>query len=70
MDSTIQLDLCNNENVSANHVDQYNDDVHILLNNLTSEAAAGGSLRKYAAGSAIATDFKTLYALVQCTRFV
>nr|POE64011.1 cysteine-rich receptor-like protein kinase 41 [Quercus suber] len=45
MNSTIQVDLCNNENVSANYVDQYNDDVHILLNNLTSEAAAGGSLR-------------------------
>uniref|UniRef100_A0A7N2RAN1 Uncharacterized protein n=1 Tax=Quercus lobata TaxID=97700 RepID=A0A7N2RAN1_QUELO len=67
MDSTIQLDLCNNENVSANHVDQYNDDVHILLNNLTSEAATGGSLRKYAAGSALAPEFKKLYALVQCT---
>nr|XP_023890052.1 cysteine-rich receptor-like protein kinase 10 [Quercus suber] len=67
MNSTIQVDLCNNENVSANYVDQYNDDVHILLNNLTSEAAAGGSLRKYAAGSAITTDFKKLYALVQCT---
>ena len=37
------------------------------LNNLTSEAVAGGSLRKYAAGSAITTDFKKLYALVQCT---
>lgn len=46
---------------------QFNDDVNILLNNLTSEAAAGGSLRKYTAGSAITTDFKKIYALVQCT---
>ncbi|KAM4113024.1 hypothetical protein ACJW30_05G186400 [Castanea mollissima] len=55
------------ENVSANYVAQFNDDLNILLNNLTNEAAAGGSLRKYAAGSALATDFKRLYALVQCT---
>ncbi|KAM4101962.1 hypothetical protein ACB094_05G186100 [Castanea mollissima] len=55
------------ENVSANYVAQFNDDLNILLNNLTNEAATGGSLRKYAAGSAIATDFKRLYALVQCT---
>ena len=54
-------------NVSANYVAQFNDDLNILLNNLTNEAAAGGSLLKYAAGSAIATDFKRLYALVQCT---
>ena len=59
--------IWNLENVSANYVAQFNDDLNILLNNLTNEAAAGGSLRKYAAGSAIATDFMRLYALVQCT---
>ncbi|XP_030968656.1 putative receptor-like protein kinase At4g00960 isoform X2 [Quercus lobata] len=59
--------ILNLENVSANYVAQFNDDLNILLNNLTNEAAAGGSLRKYAAGSAIATDFMRLYALVQCT---
>ncbi|KAM4101971.1 hypothetical protein ACB094_05G187000 [Castanea mollissima] len=59
--------LWNTENVSANYVAQFNDDLNILLNNLTNEAAAGGSLRKYAAGSVITTDFKRLYALVQCT---
>ena len=54
-------------NVSTNYVAQFNDDLNILLNNLTNEAAAGGSLRKYAAGSVIATDFKRLYALVAIT---
>ena len=59
--------IWNTKNVSANYVAQFNKELSILLNNLTKEAAAGGSLRKYAAGSAIATDFMRLYALVQCT---
>jgi hypothetical protein len=37
------------------------------LESLKSEAVAGGSLRKFAAGNATAPNFQTLYALVQCT---
>jgi hypothetical protein len=58
--------LWNTENVSANY-DQFKDDLRKLLDSLRSEALAGGSLRKFAAGNATAPNFQTLYALVQCT---
>ena len=67
MDTSFHVLVCDMQNVSADNLAQFNDDVNILLNNLTSEAAAGGSLRKYAARSAITTDFRKIYALVQCT---
>lgn len=67
MDTSFHVLVCDMQNVSANYLAQFNDDVNILLNHLTSEAAAGGSLREYAAGSAITTDFKKIYALLQCT---
>ncbi|KAL4628562.1 hypothetical protein ACB092_05G248200 [Castanea dentata] len=67
MDTSFHVLVCDMQNVSANYLAQFNDDVNILLNNLKSEAAAGASLRKYAAGSAITTDFTKIYALVQCT---
>ncbi|XP_042945397.1 cysteine-rich receptor-like protein kinase 26 [Carya illinoinensis] len=57
----------NNENVSANSVEQFNDDLRTLMENLTSQAKDGGSLRKFAANKASGPEFKTLYALVQCT---
>ena len=58
MDTSFHVLVCDMQNVSADNLAQFNDDVNILLNNLTSEAAAGGSLRKYATGSAITTDLK------------
>jgi len=58
--------LWNTENVSANY-DQFKDDLRKLLESLRSQALAGGSLRKFAAGNATAPNFQTLYALVQCT---
>jgi hypothetical protein len=48
-------------------VDQFNDDLRILLENLKSEAVAGGSVRKFAVGNATVTNFQTIYALVHCT---
>jgi hypothetical protein len=59
--------MSNLNNVSANYVDQFNDDLSTLLESLRREAVAGGSLRKFAAGNATAPNFQTLYALVQCT---
>ncbi|XP_062160689.1 cysteine-rich receptor-like protein kinase 44 [Alnus glutinosa] len=54
-------------NVSANYLNQFNDDLRTLLESLRSEAVAGGPLRKFAARNATAPNFQTLYALVQCT---
>jgi hypothetical protein len=54
-------------NVSANYVDQFNDDLATLLERLRRQAVAGGPLRKFAAGNATAPNSQTLYGLVQCT---
>jgi hypothetical protein len=60
--------MWNPNNVSANYVDQFNDDHRSLLESLRNQAVAGGSLRKFAAaGNATAPNFQTLYAVVQCT---
>jgi hypothetical protein len=59
--------LWNTKNVSTNYLDKFNDALRTLLEKLRSEAKAGDSFRKYAAGNAILPDFMTLYALVQCT---
>ncbi|KAF5452048.1 hypothetical protein F2P56_027087 [Juglans regia] len=67
METSPPLFLLNTQNVSANYVEQFNAVLRTLIENLTSQAKDGGSLRKFAANSASATEFKTLYALVQCT---
>ncbi|KAG6641676.1 cysteine-rich receptor-like protein kinase 26 [Carya illinoinensis] len=55
-------------NVSANYADQFFDVVRSLLERLIrSRAAARYSLRKFASGNATVSNFKTIYALVQCT---
>ena len=60
--------MWNPNNISANYVDQFNDDLRSLLESLRSQAVAGGSLRKFAAaGNTTAPNFQTLYAVVQCT---
>ena len=59
--------LWNTKNVSTNYLDKFNDALRTLLEKIRSEAKAGDSFRKYAAGNAILPDFMTLYALVQCT---
>ncbi|KAM3702591.1 hypothetical protein ACB098_04G036100 [Castanea mollissima] len=55
-----------NYTVSAN-VDQFNLDLRTLLDSQRVQAAAGGSLRKFAAGKAAAPNNQTPYSLVQCT---
>uniref|UniRef100_A0A7N2MRM2 Cysteine-rich receptor-like protein kinase 29 n=2 Tax=Quercus lobata TaxID=97700 RepID=A0A7N2MRM2_QUELO len=59
--------LSNTNNISANIVDQFNQDLRTLLDSQRNRAAAGGSLRKFAVGNATAPNFQTLYALMQCT---
>ncbi|KAG2688126.1 hypothetical protein I3760_09G079800 [Carya illinoinensis] len=59
--------ILNPNNVSTTYVDQYNDDLRTLFKSLTSQAAAGGSLRKFAANKTTVAQSKPLYAFVQCT---
>ncbi|GLT30997.1 hypothetical protein SLA2020_057660 [Shorea laevis] len=50
------------------NVNRFNLALSSLLNNLSSQAAAGGSLRKFAAGNASAPNyFDRIFAFVQCT---
>jgi hypothetical protein len=58
--------LWNPEDVPANNVDQFTDDLRTVMENLSSHAAAGGPL-KFATGNITVPNFKTLYGLVQCT---
>ncbi|KAF5472869.1 hypothetical protein F2P56_009538 [Juglans regia] len=67
METSPSFFMWNTQNVSANYVEQFNAVLRTLIENLTSQAKDGGSLRKFAANSASAPEFKTLYALVQCT---
>ncbi|KAH7545827.1 hypothetical protein FEM48_Zijuj01G0135100 [Ziziphus jujuba var. spinosa] len=53
-------------NVSSNYVADFKEVLTNLMAELKNEAAAGGSLRKYATGNA-KSNFQTIYALVQCT---
>ncbi|KAK6283636.1 hypothetical protein POUND7_002588 [Theobroma cacao] len=52
---------------NASNPEQFNNGLSELLNNLSSIAAAGGPLRKYAAGNASAGNLQKVYAAVQCT---
>ncbi|KAK6264876.1 hypothetical protein SCA6_020310 [Theobroma cacao] len=52
---------------NASNPEQFNNGLSELLNNLSSIAAAGGPLRKYAAGNAPAGNLQKVYAAVQCT---
>ena len=58
--------MWNMNNVSANY-DQFSQNLRTLLDSKRIQAAAGGSLRKFAAGNATAPNNQTLYSLVQCT---
>lgn len=59
------------ENASRLDVDWFNQQLVMLLGRLTSEAAAGGDVQKFATGNASSPDttshHQTIYALVQCT---
>lgn len=52
---------------NATDVDQFNQVLGNLTRNLTATAASGDSRRKYAADKASASNFETIYGLVQCT---
>jgi hypothetical protein len=67
VDTDYVFDAANGINVSDKYVVQFNDDVRSLLERLSRQAVAGGSLRKFAVGNATAPTSQTLYGLVQCT---
>ncbi|KAM4113995.1 hypothetical protein ACJW30_04G037200 [Castanea mollissima] len=66
VEDTPSFYMWNPFNVSANY-DQFSQDLRILLDSKRVQAAAGGSLRKFAAGNATAPNNQTLYSVVQCT---
>ncbi|KAI7750410.1 hypothetical protein M8C21_013427, partial [Ambrosia artemisiifolia] len=60
------LILYNVQNVTDK--DRFNAALRPLLRNLTTDAAAGDSLRKFSSGNTTSgLDFSTIYGLVQCT---
>nr|KJB34803.1 hypothetical protein B456_006G084600 [Gossypium raimondii] len=58
---------CKYNPMNASNPAQFNRALSELLNNLSSEAAASGPLRKYAAGNALTGILQMVYATVQCT---
>ncbi|CAB4314024.1 unnamed protein product [Prunus armeniaca] len=56
----------NVQNVSYD-VDGFFQELNTLLEDLRDQAAGNGSLRKFAAGTATAPNFQTIYGLAQCT---
>ena len=56
-----------NINNQSGNLDTYNQDLRTLLDGLRNQAAAGGSLRKFAEAKSTGINYKTQYALVQCT---
>ncbi|KAA8519971.1 hypothetical protein F0562_014231 [Nyssa sinensis] len=68
MDTRPAFYMWNTNNISD--VVQFNQDLRNLLDGLRGRAGSGGSLRKFATGNTsftTATDFGTIYGLVQCT---
>jgi hypothetical protein len=69
MEDTPEFHWQNPEDSSDKGKVEFRQQLLSLLQNLTDEAAAGGSLRKFAVGHAPvpAQRFQAIYALVQCT---
>ncbi|CAN6546631.1 unnamed protein product [Malus baccata var. baccata] len=59
--------MSNNNNISSSGLYGFNQELSKLLDRVRSEAAAGGSLRKFAFGNTSAPTFQTIFALAQCT---
>ncbi|BFG35430.1 hypothetical protein CerSpe_217040 [Prunus speciosa] len=58
--------LYNVQNVSSSDVVEFVQELRTLLDDLRGQAAGNGSLRKFAAGTAAAPSFQTIYGLAQC----
>ncbi|RXH99340.1 hypothetical protein DVH24_011665 [Malus domestica] len=57
----------NINNISSSDLDGFNQELKKLLDSIRREAAAGGSLRKFAFGNTSGPTFQTIFALAQCT---
>ncbi|XP_050147713.1 cysteine-rich receptor-like protein kinase 27 isoform X20 [Malus sylvestris] len=57
----------NINNISSSELDGFNQELRKLLDSIRREAAAGGSLRKFAFGNTSGPTFQTIFALAQCT---
>ena len=57
----------NPTSVPSIYLNGFNDALRTLFKRLQGTAAAGDSFRKFAAGNETPPDYKTIYALVQCT---
>lgn len=67
MATTPAFYMRNPKNISSSGMDGFNQELRKLLESVRSEAAAGGSLRKFAYGNATAPTFQTIFAIAQCT---
>uniref|UniRef100_A0A7N2MRZ3 Gnk2-homologous domain-containing protein n=1 Tax=Quercus lobata TaxID=97700 RepID=A0A7N2MRZ3_QUELO len=64
----VKPDICRScVNNATNLLPLFSQDLITLLDSKRVQAAAGGSLRKFAAGNATAPNNQTLYSVVQCT---
>ncbi|PRQ48790.1 putative Gnk2-like domain, protein kinase [Rosa chinensis] len=59
--------LVSPRNIASSEVEGFFEELWKLIQRLSSEAAAGGSLRKFAVNSTTTSDFRTIYAQAQCT---
>ncbi|CAN6711396.1 unnamed protein product [Malus baccata var. baccata] len=66
MEDSFSFWLWNTQNITSG-VDGFFQELRKLMDDLTSQAAANGSLRKFAVGSTTAPNFQPIYGLVQCT---
>ncbi|PQQ10298.1 cysteine-rich receptor-like protein kinase 10 [Prunus yedoensis var. nudiflora] len=57
----------NIQNLSSSDVDGFFHEMRKLLKDLNGQAAANGSLRKFAVGNTTAPNFQPIYGLAQCT---
>ncbi|PQQ17485.1 cysteine-rich receptor-like protein kinase 29 [Prunus yedoensis var. nudiflora] len=57
----------NIQNLSSSDVDGFFQEMRKLLKDLNGQAAANGSLRKFAVGNTVAPNFQPIYGLAQCT---
>ncbi|KAL0296323.1 UNVERIFIED_CONTAM: Cysteine-rich receptor-like protein kinase [Sesamum radiatum] len=55
------------DRTNASSPDQFKEILRTVVDTLSLQAASGGSLMKVAAGNHTASDFQTIYAMLQCT---
>ncbi|KAM1485441.1 hypothetical protein TB1_036293 [Malus domestica] len=67
MEISPTITLYNIKNISSSGLEGFNQELVKLLASIRSEAAAGGSLRKFAFGNTSAPTLQTIFALAQCT---